>query len=200
MSCNPAASHTAPGSYLERTSRAGYGITAVKMIWAQDHNRVIGAGGGMLWHVPGDLKFFQTQTLGAPVVMGRTSFEALGKPLPHRRNIVLTSSAQLDAAATYPNLEVAPNLEAALQMCRDEATVWIAGGGKVYQEVMDHDLADGLVVTQLDLQASIPPGTKPTFAPEIDLSVWELDRGCSDAEWRDVSGDCAWRVRYYRHR
>ncbi|MDO5722718.1 MAG: dihydrofolate reductase [Actinomycetaceae bacterium] len=166
----------------------------VSMIWAQDRNRVLGTGSGMAWHVPDDFKFFKRSTMGAPVIMGRASWEALGaKPLPGRRNFVLTSQADYCAAGAI----VCTSLEDALAQAKWASDqVWIAGGGKVYQQGMA--LADELVVTSLDLE--LPAGGQWVYAPKIDEDVWAVDSQRSDSTWRAKSGDARWKVTYFLRR
>lgn len=178
--------------------QAGHGIGTLGMIWAEDRHHVLGANRGMLWRVPADFAHFKQTTLGHPVIMGRTSFEALGRALPGRRNIVLTRHPEsLAAFSSRQEIETADSLAAALELCAGSPEVWITGGGAVYQEVMDADIADLLVVSELDLVAPVPPGAKVTLAPRIDPAQWRLDEARSDTVWRPVSGDGAWRVKYY---
>lgn len=179
-------------------SRAGNGIGTLGVIWAEDCHHVIGAGGGMVWRVPDDLRFFKETTMGCPVIMGTGSFKALGEPLKGRRNIILTRHPSALADFTREGLiETASNLDDAIKLCAGTKEVWITGGGVVYQEVMDAGIADLLVVSQLDLEAPVPPGAKVAVAPVIDPQRWQLDESRSDATWRPVSGDSAWRVQYY---
>lgn len=125
------------------TSRIG-------LIWAEARGGVIGAHGGMPWHVPEDLAHFKAATLGAPVVMGRRTWESFPdrfRPLPGRRNIVVTHREEwTDAGA-----ERAASLDAALAAARedDPEWVWVIGGGQLYREAIP--LADRLEVTELDL-------------------------------------------------
>ncbi|PNL43487.1 dihydrofolate reductase [Mobiluncus mulieris] len=186
------------GAPRPAVSRAGHDIGLLGMIWAQDHKRILGANGGMLWRIPADFQFFKRTTLGWPVIMGRTSFEALGRPLPGRRNIILTRRPDaLKPSLRTGGIEIAASVSAALELCAGTEQVWITGGGRVYQEVMDAGIADLLVVSQLDLIAPVPPDAKVTVAPVIDPQRWQLDESRSDATWRPVSGDGAWRVQYY---
>jgi len=139
------------------TSRIG-------LIWAEAHDGVIGAHGGMPWHVPEDLAHFKATTLGAPVVMGRRtweSFPARFRPLPGRRNIVVTRQEDwVDAGA-----ERAASLEAALALAGtgDPEWIWVIGGGQLYREALPY--ADRLEVTELDLDVD-----GDTRAP--DRSAW----------------------------
>jgi len=126
------------------------GQSRVGLIWAEAHDGIIGARGGMPWHVPEDLAHFKATTLGAPVVMGRRTWESFPerfRPLPGRRNIVVTRQHDwMDAGA-----ERAGSLEAALALAGagDPEWIWVIGGGQLYREAMPY--ADRLEVTELDL-------------------------------------------------
>ena len=122
----------------------------IGMIWAEAAGGVIGADGGMPWSVPEDMARFKAITMGAPVVMGRRTWESFPdrfRPLPGRRNIVVTRQEDwADAGA-----ERAGSLEAALAAAGegDPERIWIIGGGQLYREAMP--AADRLEVTELDL-------------------------------------------------
>lgn len=140
----------------------------IAMIWAQAAGGVIGKDGTMPWHVPEDLAHFKETTLGAPVIMGRRTWESLQdrfRPLPGRQNYVVSRTLGFHAEGAT----VVSSLERALEMARAAATetVWIMGGGHLYREAMPH--ADELAVTQLDLEVT----GGDTFAPEIG-SEWML--------------------------
>ncbi|HEY9309020.1 MAG TPA: dihydrofolate reductase [Microbacterium sp.] len=125
----------------------------IGLIWAEAHHGVIGAQGGMPWHVPEDLAHFKALTLGAPVVMGRRtweSFPARFRPLPGRRNIVITRQEEwADAGA-----ERAGSLDAALALAAEgePERIWVIGGGQLFRDAID--LADLLEVTELDLEVA----------------------------------------------
>ncbi|GAB4421924.1 MAG: dihydrofolate reductase [Bacteroidia bacterium] len=102
-------------------------------IYAVSENGVIGRDGDLPWRMPTDMKHFMDLSMGKPVIMGRRSYEALGKPLPRRRNIVITR----DGAYAAPGIEVADSLEAALALCSDAPEVCIAGGAGVYRESIE---------------------------------------------------------------
>ena len=169
-------------------------------IWAQDIHGVIGDGAAMLWRVPADFAFFKEQTTGCPIIMGRSSFEALGRPLPNRANIVLTR----DVRYSRPGIVVAHSLDEAFAMAESAAeemgasTVWVTGGGHVYAETMD--MVDRLVVTYLDIAASAPDADNLVFAPVIDPQKWAVVTSESDEDWREHSGDARWMVRVYDRR
>nr|NLD41469.1 dihydrofolate reductase [Actinomycetales bacterium] len=166
------------------------------MIWAEDQNGAIGTGTEMLWHVPDDFRFFRQQTLGHPVIMGRASWEALGRALPGRRNIVITRQRGYEANGA----DVVGSLEDALTLARNSEggdLVWIVGGGQIYREALAH--ADLLVVSQLDLDASSREA-RVVRAPDIELREWERDEAHSDPDWRPRSGDARWRVHVWNRR
>ncbi|MBM3367674.1 MAG: dihydrofolate reductase [Betaproteobacteria bacterium] len=115
----------------------------VYLVAAVAANGVIGANGAMPWHLPEDLRHFKALTLGHPVVMGRRTWESIGKPLPGRENIVISRRAGFDA----PGASVASSLSAALALCAGEAMVFVIGGGELYRESLP--LAHGLVLTEI---------------------------------------------------
>lgn len=119
----------------------------ISMIAAMAHNRVIGKDNQMPWHLPNDLKHFKAVTLGKPVIMGRRTYESIGKALPGRINIVITNNADysLDDAI------VVNSCDAALQVAQESsAEVMIIGGGSIYQHFLP--LADCLYLTFIDLE------------------------------------------------
>ena len=128
------------------------------MIWAQAHDGVIGRDNDLPWHLPEDLAHFKETTKGYPVIMGRRQWESLPerfRPLPGRRNIVLTRQEGYEA----PGAEVVSDLSAALELVGG-VDAWICGGGEIYRQAMD--VADVLVVTEIDLVVD-----GDVFAPKI---------------------------------
>jgi dihydrofolate reductase len=137
----------------------------VSAVVAASENNVIGCDGGLPWHVSSDLKLFKEITLGKPVIMGRRTWEGLPrKPLPGRRNIVVTRQADYDAEGA----ELAGSVDAALALCADGAEVSIIGGGQVYAEAMDR--TDRVYLTRIHMSVE-----GDTFLPEMP-----------DDEWREV--------------
>ncbi|SOE04207.1 dihydrofolate reductase [Blastococcus haudaquaticus] len=137
---------------------------SVALIWAQARDRVIGASGGLPWHLPEDLKLFRTLTTGSTVVMGRRTWESLPerfRPLPGRTNVVLTSDPAWTADGARRAASVAEVLDTGQPL-------WVIGGGEVYSAFLPH--ADRLVVTDVDVAVE-----GDTWAPAIG------------AEWRRVS-------------
>lgn len=114
------------------------------IVVAAAENGIIGKGGRLPWHLPDDLRFFKQLTTGHTIVMGRNTYEAIGKALPNRRNIVLTTTG-----ASYPGCETFKSLEAALAACKKEDEVFLIGGGKVYAEALEKHLVDRIWLTKI---------------------------------------------------
>lgn len=146
-------------------------MTHTGLIWAEAAGGVIGARGGMPWHVPEDLAHFKETTMGDAVVMGRKTWDSLPerfRPLPGRENIVLTRDPHWyadGARAVHTLAEASAGHE----------RVWVIGGGEIFRRVMDD--ADELVITELDLEVE-----GDTFAPSREgwtlrqESPWHLSR------------------------
>lgn len=134
---------------------------------AASENGVIGREGGLPWHVSSDLKLFKEITLGKPVIMGRRTWESLPrKPLPGRRNIVITRQADFVAEGA----ELVHSVDEALAVCAGEADVSIIGGGQVYAEAMSR--TDRIYLTRIHLEVD-----GDTFLPELKASEWhEVER------------------------
>jgi dihydrofolate reductase len=118
----------------------------VSLIAALAEKRVIGLDGKMPWHLPADLAYFKRSTMGCPVIMGRKTFESIGKPLPGRRNIVLSRNREL----VLPGCDVFANIHAALDDVDNEnaAEVFIIGGQQLYEQALP--MADKLYLTHID--------------------------------------------------
>lgn len=99
-----------------------------------DQQGVIGRDGGLPWHLPEDLKRFRAITMGSPIIMGRRTWESIGRPLPGRRNIVVTTTAGYEA----PGCEIAGSLEAALALAAEAATAFVIGGVALYRAALPH--------------------------------------------------------------
>ena len=135
----------------------------VTLIAAVARNGVIGADGGIPWRVPGEQAFFKAATMGHTLVMGRATYDSIGRPLPGRTTIVLTRDPDWQA----DGVTTAASIEEALALA--EGDVYVAGGAAVYEAALPY--ADELVISEIDLE---PEGD--TFFPEVD-----------SADWREVS-------------
>ena len=111
------------------------------LIAALARNRVIGRGGALPWHLPEDLKRFKRLTTGSTLLMGRKTYGSIGKPLPNRRNVVVTSRP-------IPGIECYPTLDSALDALKDSDRIFVIGGGTLYAQLLDR--ADELYLTLLD--------------------------------------------------
>jgi len=139
----------------------------IAMIAAVGSNGVIGAGNAMPWRLPSDFAHFKRTTMGKPLIMGRKTFESIGKALPGRVNIVVTRQKgyQPDGVLVIDSLDAAIDHARTIAEAEGVDEVFIGGGGELYREAMP--LADRLYITEVDLA---PQGD--TVFPAIDHSVW----------------------------
>lgn len=138
----------------------------VAVVVAVAENGVIGADGGMPWHLPEDLAHFKRTTMGSAMVMGRHTFESIGGPLPGRRSVVVTSNPKWQ----HEGAERACDLGEALKVA-GPGRVSLIGGGQLYADALAADSpvhVDELIVTHVHAS---PPGD--TYFPAIDRTVWE---------------------------
>ena len=135
----------------------------VSMIVAASANNVIGADGGLPWRLSEDLRRFKEITMGKPMIMGRLTFESIGKALPGRRSIVLTRQVHYEAAG----VDVVTTPEAALKLAGDADEVMIIGGGKIYEQFLP--MSDRIYLTRIH---AVFDGD--TFFPEIREDEWRI--------------------------
>ncbi len=135
----------------------------ISIIVAVAKNGVIGkSSAGLLWHLPADLKHFKEITTGKPVVMGRTTYETIGKPLPNRKNIVLTRDPDFSA----PGVVVAHSLEEAIEKAKDGEEIMIIGGRTVYQQFLP--LTNRMYVTRIEAEFE-----GDIYFPEVNWNEWK---------------------------
>ena len=120
----------------------------ISLIAALAQNRVIGVENRLPWKLPEDLAHFKALTLGHPILMGRKTFESLGRPLPGRRNIVITRNADYQP----PGCEVAASIADAIALCVDAEEVFFIGGAELYAQVLS--LVDRLYLTEVQTHVS----------------------------------------------
>lgn len=135
----------------------------LSLIVAAASNNIIGSDGGLPWHLPDDLGHFKRLTTGKPVIMGRRTFESIGRPLHGRRNIVMTRQADYAAKGC----EVVSSVNEALELVHGADEAMIIGGAQVYRDFLPH--ADRIYLTRV--QADVEGDT---HFPEIDESAWRL--------------------------
>ncbi len=152
-------------SIISETSKSSFGeFGGLSLIVATSLNNAIGKANAMLWHLPEDFKFFKNTTWGMPIIMGRKTFESIGKPLPGRTNIVITSNKDWKVDGTI----TATSLEQAIELAKDSNAkeIFITGGGEIYKQSMPiaNKIYRTLVHTKID---------GDTFFPEIDETIWQ---------------------------
>ena len=136
-------------------------MSRITLVVATDAGRGIGAGNKMPWHLPEDLAHFKRLTTGRPVIMGRKTFDSIGRVLPNRRNIVITRNA----AWRHDGVETAGSLDEAIAMCA-EPEICVIGGGQIFAEAMS--IAERIELTEIGRRWECD-----TFFPELDQAVWQ---------------------------
>ena len=140
----------------------------INLIYARAANGVIGKDGTMPWHLPEDLAHFKQLTQGHPVIMGRKTWDSLPprfRPLPGRRNVVVTRQADWQAEGAH----AVPTLEAAFQLCSDAAEIWVIGGAQIF--ALAEPLACQIEVTEINQNFD-----GDTFAPALAAHWQEATR------------------------
>ena len=140
---------------------------SVIMIAAIGHGRELGAGNSLMWNIPEDMKFFRETTRGYTVIMGRLTYQSIGRPLPKRRNIIISRDLGFRPEGT----EVFGSVEEALNAASGEEKVFIIGGASVYRQVLGLGAADEMILTEIDADF---PGAD-VFFPEFDKSLWRRE-------------------------
>lgn len=137
----------------------------ISLIWAMDENRVIGYHNQLPWRLPEDLKFFKRVTMGHPIMMGRKTYESIGRPLPGRENIVITR----DEAYHPDGCTVMNSIEKFQGFAEGkEEEIFVIGGAEIFKEVLPY--ADKLYLTMIHHQFE-----GDTFFPVFDIDKWELE-------------------------
>ena len=137
----------------------------ISFVVAMDRNRLIGAGNALPWHLPADLKHFKRVTLGKPIIMGRKTYESIGRPLPGRRNIVVTRNPAYEAEGC----DVVDSFAAALAVAGTAEEVMVIGGSQLFDQTLGDANRIYLTVIEHAFQGD-------TWLPEWD-----------EADWREVS-------------
>lgn len=134
----------------------------ISLICAASRNGVIGKGNRLPWRLPADLKRFKRLTMGHTVIMGRKTFESIGKPLPGRTNVVVTRQKDFQAR----DCRVAHSLEEALHLCSPDQEVFVIGGGSIFQQALP--LADRIYLTSIHHNF-----TGETHLFDLDKTLWQ---------------------------
>lgn len=136
----------------------------ISIIAALAKNNALGKDNDLIWHLPADLKRFKEITSGHHIIMGRNTFESIGKPLPNRTSIIITRNEQYDKEGCL----VANSIEEAIELAKDDSNIFIIGGAQIYAQVLEKDLVEQLDITLVheDFEADV-------FFPNIHEDVWE---------------------------
>ena len=135
----------------------------ITIIAAIGKNNELGKGNQLLWHLPEDLKYFKKMTLEHPIIMGRKTYESIGKPLPNRTNIVVSRKENW----FEEGILIVPSIKEAIKHAKKiNEQIFIIGGGNIYEQTID--LADCLKITQVDFQTKAD-----AFFPKIDENIWQ---------------------------
>ena len=137
-------------------------LPLVRFVVAYAANRVIGKDNDLPWKLPSDLAHFKRTTMGQPILMGRRTWESLGRPLPGRRNLVITRQADYQATGA----EIFPTLDAALQACTEQESICVIGGAEIFKAALP--LADEIVATEIHAE---PDGD--VFFPALNPAEWK---------------------------
>ena len=143
-------------------------MTSISIIVAMANNRAIGKDNQLLWHLPEDLKYFKRITMGKPIIMGRKTFESIGRPLPGRLNIVVTSQTDWSCSG----VKVVHTVEEAIILADAQAyidgadEIMIIGGAQLYETALPK--ADKLYITRVDADIE-----GDVYFPKIDLQKWQ---------------------------
>ena len=136
----------------------------ITVIAAIATNNALGKDNDLIWHLPADLKRFKKVTTGHYIIMGRNTYESIGKPLPNRTTIIITRNKNYFKEGCL----IANSLEQAIEMSKEEAQVFIIGGAQIYKETIAKNLAQQLDITLVhkDFEADV-------YFPEIDAKIWK---------------------------
>jgi dihydrofolate reductase len=147
----------------------------ISIVVAMDTNGVIGRDNGLPWHLPADLQHFKRTTMGKPILMGRKTYESIGRPLPGRTNIVITRDTAYRAAGCV----VVNSIDAALQAAGGQDEIMVIGGAEFYRQALPQ--TDTIYLTRIHATFS-----GDTFFPELKAADWrEVERSDHAADSRN---------------
>ena len=135
----------------------------LSIVVAVGKNYIIGKENGLLWHLPNDLKHFRKITEGHTIIMGRKTFESIGRVLPNRRHIVLTRSSDFQVEG----VEKASSIEEVLKLVENEEEAFVIGGGEIYRQFLP--LVQRIYMTEVDIEKDAD-----VFFPAIDSLEWKV--------------------------
>ncbi len=136
----------------------------ITLIAAIAKNNALGKDNDLIWHLPADLKRFKKVTTGHHILMGRNTFESIGKPLPNRTTVIITRNDNyfIDGCLT------ANSIENAIELAKEDDEIFIIGGAQIYKQALENNLVDKLDITLVDEEFEAD-----VFFPEIDATIWK---------------------------
>lgn len=143
-------------------------LPSLSIICAMDENRLIGSNNTLPWQLPADLAYFKKVTMNKPILMGRKTYESIGRPLPGRRNIIITR----DPLIQFAGCETTGSIESALERVKDQPEVMLIGGASLYQQTID--IADKLYITRIHAQFE-GDAWFPVINPDYWTECWRED-------------------------
>lgn len=162
-------------------------MTIFTLVAAIAHNGVIGVENRMPWHLSEDFKHFKAVTMGKPVLMGRRTYESIGRPLPGRRNIVITRNCDWHV----DGVEVVHSLPDAYELVRNVEEACVIGGADLYSQAILLSYTQKLILTEIDLEVA-----GDAYFPSVDAAVWQAVT--RDAHVRESDGLHYTFVEYHR--
>ena len=136
----------------------------ITIIAAIANNNALGKDNDLIWHLPADLKRFKKVTSGHHILMGRNTFESIGKPLPNRTSVIITRKNDYFKDGCM----VANSIEEAIELSKEDSEIFIIGGAQIYKQAIESNLVDKLDITLVhhEFEADV-------FFPEIDMNIWK---------------------------
>lgn len=151
------------------------------IIVAIGNNNEIGKNNKLLWHIPEDLKKFKEITQGKTVIMGRNTYESIGKPLPDRHNIVLSKDLKLFSNNYNEKLEICDNFSEIVKKYENsDEEIFIIGGAQIYKKALELGIVEKLYISHIDFSDN----EADTYFPEIDYNVWKKIEEEEYAGWK----------------
>ncbi|MDQ6997051.1 MAG: type 3 dihydrofolate reductase [Mariprofundus sp.] len=137
-------------------------MIVISFIWGQDRNRLIGCDNALPWRLPADMAWFKKSTMGKPILMGRKTYESIGRPLPGRSNLILSRQQDLD----IEGCTVVHSLDEAKSAVPDADEIMVMGGAEIYALLFNQ--AERLYITEIDSEFE-----GDTWFPEFDRTLWQ---------------------------
>jgi len=139
-------------------------MSTITIIAAIANNNALGKDNDLIWHLPADLKRFKKVTSGHHILMGRNTFESIGKPLPNRTTVIITRNSEYKATGCI----VVDSIEKAIEVAKEDEQIFIIGGAQIYKQTIASNLVD-----QLDITKVHHAFDADVYFPEIDTTIWK---------------------------